>query len=232
MARYTSAYSSFAAQLHEVQLLSSSAALIERSDPIGRRAEINALCRAAIVLLSANVEAYIRELGENALENIHMKAVSRKHISKQFYYHLSKDIIDEIRDTADPVKVANKVFWFIENDSKHWCQAGPFEKPLSAERFNKGFANPKVDKICAYLNRFGYGNYKDDLAQALQSSYKVTINMVDHLVDVRNQIAHGDPTATKPPSDLKEMIRIVRVYCATTDRAFSEWCKNNLCTIR
>ena len=232
MARYTSAYSSFAAQLTEVQVLRSSAALIERSDPIGRRTEINALCRAAIVLLSAKVEAYIKELGENALLNIYSRAVSRSGISKQFYYHLSKDIIDEIRGTADPVKVANKVFWFIENDGRHWSQAGPFEGPLSAERFNKGFANPKVDKISAYLNRFGYGSHKGDLAQALRSSYSVTINMVDHLVDVRNQIAHGDPTATKPPADLKEMIKIVRVYCATTDMTFSRWCKSNLCTIR
>lgn len=66
----------------------------------------------------------------------------------------------------------------------------------------------------------------------LKANYNVTINMVDHVVDVRNKIAHGDPAATKPPADLKDMIALVRQYCAATDISFASWCKARLCKIR
>ena len=232
MARYTTAYSSFSAQLREVELLCARAAEIEKLDPIRRRAEINALCRAAIVLLCARVEAYIKELGRNVLLNLHTRRVHRSRVAEQFFYHVSKDALEEIRDTNDPAKIANKVFQFIQSDGEMWSLIGPFVQPLPSEQFNKGFSNPKIEKVCAYFNRFGYESHKRDLANALRVQYPVTINMVDHLVDIRNQIAHGDPTATKPPADVRDMIRIIRVYCSTTDGAFARWCKINLCVIR
>jgi hypothetical protein len=232
MPRYTSAYGSFTAEVQEVHILRVSATALERSDPVRRRAEINALCRSAIVLLSAKLEAYVKDLGEVALQNLHTRAVPRNLLVDQFYYHLSKDLIDEIRDTSDPIKLAQKFHHFIQREAVYWKKIGPFQQPLPVERFNKGFSNPKVDKISAYLNRFGYSGHKRDLAIVLTSDYNATINMVDHLVDVRNKIAHGDPTATKPPADVKDMITIVKRYCATTDLTFANWCSSNLCTIR
>jgi len=41
--------------------------------------------------------------------------------------------------------------------------------------------------------------------------------MVDHLVDMRNKIAHGDPTATKTPADVKLMVKAIRDYAVATD---------------
>jgi hypothetical protein len=232
MARYTSAYSSFVERLEEVELLRRLASQREKSDAISLRNEINALCRASIVLLSAHLEAYIKELGEVALMGIHDKSVARASLAPQFYYHISKDILDQVRDTARPDRIATKLFDFLANDLVFWDRTGPFPHPLPIDRFNHGFSNPAFDKIRAYFNRFGYSHYKRDLGRVLKVNYVATINMVDHLVDTRNRIAHGDPAITKTPSDVKDMIEIIQGYCIATDGVFGTWCKTNLCAIR
>lgn len=197
MARFTSAYSEFVARLDEVESLRRTAALNERKDPVGFRDEINALSRGAIVLLCGHLEAYIKELGEIALDSMVEKKVPRAQLSSRFYYHISQDLLKEIRDTSDPNKVADKVFAFINSDLEYWSKDGPFPQPVPVDRFNKGFANPAFKKIVKYFNRFGYNSYKNDLADRLKANYHPTVTMVEHLVDTRNKIAHGDPAASK-----------------------------------
>jgi hypothetical protein len=232
MARYTPAYSSFVSRLKEVDLLRRFAATKEKTDPVKLRHEINAFCRGAVVLLSAHLEAFIRELGEIALTNLHLKAVPRNGLASQFFYHISKDIISDVKDTSDQGKIVEKLFLFIQSDLAYWDRTGPFPNPLPLDRFNRGFSNPAFDKIRAYFNRFGYSDYRKDLAAVLKADLIVTTNMIDHLVDTRNKIAHGDIGTTKTPKDLEEMVVITRNYCAATDAVFASWCKNNLCAIR
>jgi hypothetical protein len=232
MAKYTISYGAFLARLNEVELLRQSAAKKERSDPIGTRAEIDALCRASIVLLSSHVEAYIREVGEVALQALYDKEVDRHVLSLRTFYHISKDVIDELKDTSDHIKIAEKVFAFLETDGRYWARVGALTAPIPSERFNKGFSNPKFDKIKAYFNRFGYNDYKRDFYAKLRADAVTTQNMLDHLVDIRNSIAHGDPSATKTPQDLKEMTATIVKFCRTTDELFGNWCRTSLCPIR
>jgi hypothetical protein len=232
MPRYTSAYSSFVSRLDEVYLLHRIASAKEKADPVKLRKEINVFSRAAIVLLCAHLEAYIKELGEVVLNNITLRSVPRTKLRDRFYYHISRDILDEVRDTSDPEKLAAKLFKFLDSDFSYWSHTGPFPQALPVDRFNKGFSNPSFEKIRAYFNRFGYSDYQGDLARLLKAKYTATINMVDHLVDTRNKIAHGDITAVKPPADVMDMILIIRAYSGATDAVFGSWCKANLCSIR
>jgi hypothetical protein len=232
MARYTSAYKSFLNRLGEIEILRGAAAQKEKQCPISLRKEINALCRGAIVLLCGHLEAYVKELGEVALDTFYTKRVPRTSISSRVYYHISKDVLDEIQSTTDGEKIAEKMFAFLENDISFWSRNGPFPQQISAERFNKGFSNPGFEKIRTYFNRFGYQQYKSDLGRLLKAQYNPTINMVDHVVDIRNKIAHGDPAATKTPSEVKDMVKLVRFYCMSTDRVFASWCGKTICKIR
>lgn len=232
MGRYTSAYSSFVLRLDEVETLRKFALIKERENPVEMRSDINALCRGSVVLLSSHLEAYIKELGELALESLYTKSVSRDKLSTRFFYHISKNILDELKDTSDPNKIADKVFEFIDLDTAYWCKDGTFPTSIPVERFNKGFSNPAFKKIRSYFNRFGYNHYKRDLASKLQAHYLPTINMVNHLVDIRNKIAHGDPEATKTPSEVQQMILIIKRYCAETDSVFASWWKTGFCSIR
>jgi hypothetical protein len=148
------------------------------------------------------------------------------------FYHISKDVIDELKDTSDHSRIAQKVFDFIANDASYWSRIGPFLVPVPAERFNKGFSNPKFDKVRAYFNRFGYERYRSDFYARLGADAAATENMLDHLVDTRNNIAHGDESATKTPGDLREMIVIISKFCRVTDEIFGSWCRQSLCPIR
>ena len=232
MSRYTSSYISFLSRLKEVEILRSGASKKERADAVELRTEIDALCRGAVVLLSSHVEAYVKELGEIALQALVEKSFSRSDLSLRTFYHISKDVIDELKDTADHTSIAEKIFDFIQTDVSYWSREGPFLTSLPSERFNKGFSNPKFDKIKSYLNRFGYENFRKDFYSKLKADARPTENMLDHLVDIRNSIAHGDPSATKTPADLKEMIQIISKFCRTTDDVFGDWCRIHLCPIR
>lgn len=232
MARYTSAYSSFVNRMREVELLCRFASNKERQDPVGLRNDINALCRGAIVLLSAHLEAFVKELGELAIDSLYAKNISREQIAPRFFYHISKNMIDEIQDISDHDKKAEKVFSFIHDDICYWSRTGAFPTQIPTDRFNKGFSNPAYKKVKVYFNRFGYGTYDYDLGHKLQARHQPTINMVDHLVDVRNKIAHGDPLATKTPSDVKDMKNIIQLYCMETDSVFANWWKSQFCSIR
>ena len=232
MARYTSAYSSFVSKIGEVELLCRFALKKERQDPIRLRNEVNALCRGAIVLLSGHLEAFVKELGELAIDSLYAKQISRSQISSRFFYHISKNLLDEIQDTSDLDRKANKIFSFIRSDISYWSKTGPFPDQVPTERFNQGFSNPIYKKIKVYFKRFGYFQYDHDLSRKLQAMYLPTVNMVDQLVAIRNQIAHGDPLATKTPSDVKDIKTIIKRYCMETDSVFASWWKTQFCTIR
>lgn len=232
MPRYTSAYSDFVMALGEVQTLQSLALRLERIDPLRETATIRALCRGAIVLLSGHLESYVKSLGSLVVQEVVEKQVDRSRLSPRFYYHISKDLIAELRETTDPDKLARKMFEFLELDGNHWERTGPFPSSIDPDRFNKGFSNPAYDKIAKYLGRFGHSTYRKDLAGRLTSDYLPITNMVNHLVDTRNQIAHGDPRATKTPREVRDMTCLIRKFARATDIVFGDWCRNNLCAIR
>ncbi len=156
MARYTVAYSSFVSRLDEVEMLIRLAREKEKQSPVALRKEINALCRAAVVLLSSHLEGYVKDLGELALESLHSKQVPRTSLSSKLFYHISKGFFGDIQDTSDPEKMADRLFVFIGDDLHFWSRNGPFPQQVPIDRFNKGFSNPAFSKICAYVGRFGW----------------------------------------------------------------------------
>lgn len=232
MSRYSVVYVNFLERLNEVEILRRHAAALERSDPYSSRNDINALCRGALVLLCSHLEAYIKELGELALERLVDKAVCRSKMSEQFFYHISKDIFKQIEQTAEAEKIAPKIFHFVNRDSEYWEKSDKFPKPIDSERFNKGFSNPHFKKIKSYFLRFGYKTYEGDIKARLTRDASPTINMINQIVATRNLIAHGDPSATKTPEDLKSIIAIATTFCRTTDDAFCAWFKSGLCSLR
>lgn len=232
MPRFTAAYSSLSTRLTEVNALRKLANEKEKADAIKHATDINALCRGGIVLLCSHIEGYVKEIGEVALDSLHSKGVVRTNISSKFFYHISKKEIDEIRDTTDHERVAEKIFSFLASDQPYWSRTGSFPSPIPAEKFNQGFSNPAYKKICTYFNRFGYSEYSSDLGNRLNAEYLPVINMVDHIVDTRNKIAHGDPAATKTPSEVQDMTKLAQNFCAATDSVFATWWRRNFCAIR
>lgn len=213
-------------------LLVKSARKLERADAVAHTDEISALCRAAIVLQCSHLEGYIKDLGEIAIARLYERSVARSKLSSSFFYFLSKDHFDEIRETADHGKLADKVFSFVDRDGELWSFDGPFPGQISYDRFSKGFASPSEKKIASFLGRFGATNFKRDLMRCLANDYPATSNMVSDMVTTRNNIAHGDATSSKTPGDVLVMIGFIKRYVAATDDVFASWCSANLCSIR
>ena len=232
MAQFTRAYSELIVRLAEVAVLRRLGISYERRDAIAYRKEINALSRGAVVLLCSHLEAYVRELGEIALDSMVAKAIPRTKLASRVYYHISKDLLEEVRSTLDPEKAADKVFAFIDSDLEYWSKDGPFPRPVPVERFSRGFANPAFKNIAKYFNRFGYEGYQRDLGACLQASFQPTVTMVDHLVDTRNKIAHGDFAASKTPGEVKDMASMIQSFCRSTDAVFATWWGEKFCAIR
>lgn len=232
MARYTSAYSSLLVRLKEVQILNSIARLEERHNPIENRYKVNALCRGSIVLLCSHLEAYIKELGETLLSEMYRRRLPRDRLEKRFYYHISKDILGELKNITDPDRIACKLFEFLASDGPYWDSNGPLPAPIAADRFNRGFSNPGYRKIRKYFGRFGYNEFDSELRQSLDGDYQPIVNMVNHLVHTRNKIAHGDTDAVKTPGDVAKMVDLIRLFCRATDCQFGSWCRKRLCAVR
>lgn len=233
MARFTSVYGDFSKRLDEVGILRRKAAELERSRESFRRGpEISALCRGAVVLLSSHIEAYVKELGEHTLDSIHSKAVCRSNLAPQFFYYVSKDTIEAIRDASQPDKIAKHMQRFVDHETLFWKDSTPLPAPVPSQAFNKGFSNPTFDKVKAYFGRFGYTDFRRDFFRVLGREAQSTANNLDQIVDTRNSIAHGDLSATKTPAEIKAMVETAKTFCRSSDEIFGNWCKDNLCSIR
>ncbi|MQY42848.1 hypothetical protein GG681_09355 [Epibacterium sp. SM1969] len=232
MSRYTVAYSAFLERLDEVDRLLKMAVRFERDNALANAPEIDALCRGAVVLLSSHMEGFVKEIGELVLTRIYSQKVCRSDVSNLVSYHASRDIISEIRDTSNAESISDKIIGLFERDLNLWEQNGPFPDPIPEDRFNKSFSSPSFNKVSSYMNRFGYSLFKRDLKATLKGDYLPCRNMVDHVVDVRNKIAHGDPSVSKTPSDLFEAVQTIKTFCRATDDVVAGWCKLNICSIR
>lgn len=169
MPRYTVVYQDFISRIEEVKLLRKKAAALERSSHSTRHGpEISALCRASVVLLSSHVEAYIKELGEHTLDATFLRSVPKHKVAPQFFYYISRERIDNIRNSSQPETIANHVQNFVDNDIIYWQTSGTLHGPISSQEFNVGFSNPKFDKVKAYLGRFGYTDFRKDFMRILK----------------------------------------------------------------
>lgn len=237
MPRYTKPYSDFKERLVEVDILRRLASNEEKKNEIVMGEKTKALTRGSIVLLCSHLEAYIKELGEVALDSLYENQVSRSKFSvesKRIYYYISKDIVDNLQDTSNTDKIVEKIFSLLNRDQKFWSEEGPFPETIPVDRFNQGFASPSFKKINKYFKRFGYTRYEGDLGSLLLGDFNSTVNAVNHLVNTRNKIAHGDPDtyAYMTPLELGDMIKTTTRFCRSTDDVFASWWKNRFCTIR
>ena len=153
------------------------------------------------------------------------KAIPKQSVSIAFKYHLSRDLIDDINRTTDPESIATKIDAFFVRDGHIWDSSPNFTSPLPIGTFVGNFATPKHDNIRRFFGRFGFETFQNSLAAQLKGNDLTCRNMVDHIVDQRNKIAHGDFVAAGTPGDLQDMLRYLKLYCRNIDTVVSDWFK-------
>jgi hypothetical protein len=113
-----------------------------------------------------------------------------------------------------------------------WGAGLAFQSALAYDRFVADFHSPSFDKIVRMMGRFGYTNFRRDMAQNLQANFVLCTNMVNNVIDQRNKIAHGDLIVTATPQDLANMMQLVQLFCRSMDGVVATWFSNLRCPIR
>ena len=233
MSRYSHAYSNLILRLDEVDAIARLASDIGKIGPIPPHStRVRALCRSGVVLLCSHIEGYIEELAVLAIARIEDKRLAKSAMALAFRYHLSRDFIQGIGGAEEPEKVGLKIVDFLNRDGHIWDGSTNFSGPLSSATFIRSFATPRHESIRQFLRRFGYEAFERELARKLQHDFTSCKNMIDHVVDQRNKIAHGDFDTAGAPTDLWNMIGLVKLYCRTTDEVVCSWFKGRGCPIR
>lgn len=232
MSRYTSAYTSFCANIEEVIALRK-LALRFLNDDLQRNSQIsNYLCRGAVVLLSGHIEAYVKDIGDIFFERCDSSSDFLTIPGNYIAFYLSKDVIDDIKDTSDRGKISQKISTLFRRDHEYWSQTKTFSSSIPSKRFNKGFSTPKYDRIKAYFGRFGYTGYDTHMKSIFRSDFTSFRNSIDLIVDLRNNIAHGNNNTNPTPTEVAEMTDVCKKFIRATDDNFAKWCKLNIFSIR
>lgn len=122
-----------------------------------------------------------------------------------------------------PERIAHKISTLCERDHDIWSGNEIFEKELPVERVVAGFATPRFREVRKFIGRFGYESYKYDLKARLRADADPCINMINNVVNQRNEIAHGDFNATNTPGDVQSMLDLVKMFCHATDGVVGDW---------
>ena len=182
--------------------------------------------------MCSHIEGYVEALGALAVARIAERSVPKHMMAREFRYHLSRDLIDRINESTDPDRIAARIDSLLYRDINIWDTSAKFAEPLPVEAFVSNFSTPKHSNIRRFFRRFGYADFERELASRLNVNYNVCTNMIDHVVDERNKIAHGDSRAGVTPSELQVMCEFVRLYCRSTDQVVGNWFREIGCPIR
>ena len=233
MPRYSPIYSEWKLRLREVQNLTTLANATSKGKITNANvAMVDALCRGAIVLLSSHLEGYVKGLAARGIETIEQNEVTKSRLGESFRYHLSRDLIMQIQRSSRPESVSSRIDAFLERDILIWNDSDVFIGPLSSDTFVRGLSAPNHGSIKTLFGRFGYSAFEGDLNRTLKGDFSACRGMVDHVVDQRNKIAHGDHIISGAPQDLQNMQTWLTLYCRATDKIVCDWFKNIGCVLR
>ena len=231
MPRFSSAYSDLIRRVKEVESI---VAMARGIRPV-TQAHITrnkALCRGGIVLLCSHIEGFIEALGTLAVTRIADNAIPKSSLAPAFRYHLSQDLINGVKEAATPEVFVSSLDHLLYRDANVWDNSVHFSQPLRSDVFVGRFATPRHNDIVRFFRRFGYNRFENELGSRLQRDFLACKNMIDHVVDQRNKIAHGDPLVYGTPSELSDMCRLVLLYCRQTDQVVGDWFRSKGCPIR
>lgn len=232
MPRYTSAYSELLTNIKEVETLYKLAFSFSKKISDDNFSKIDALSRGAIVLLSSRLEAYIKSLGELGIDRLTDASIKISKIDYRIQYHSTKSIVKLISQANDIEKTSKLIKNFATDYSDIWIPENTLTKSMINNSFQEGFSVPLFINIKSYLARFGFENFEHNMRTVLTRDFNHIVSQMDLLVKTRNSIAHGDPIVSKTPSEIKEFIKQLKLYCRTIDTLFANWFKGRYCSLR
>jgi hypothetical protein len=173
--------------------------------------------RAQVVLLSAHFERYFYAINEEAVEIVNARNIPATDFPDRLKLLHSRYPIDEIGETSWESR-SDGLAAFISEDG--WLWSGDTSGTLRHDRLLAWLRSPKPADIRRYYRYWKIEDIFTTVTRNQASRGKLWLG-IQELVDMRNNIAHGDFASQPTQSDIKRYISSVCTFCNRADRAFS-----------